>query len=60
MALLQDALQEKKFDIRLMERNISRGLLNDDEVQKALKQLPDDSANAEWISLETLKTGDVS
>ena len=58
MALLNEALQDKKFDVRVLEKNLSRGVIQDDEAQKLLKQLPDDSANAEWVNIEELEKGD--
>ncbi len=58
MTLLYDAIEEKKVDIRNLEKNLTRGSLAADELQKFVKQLPDDAANAEWISIESLQ-GDV-
>lgn len=54
MALLHEASEEKKLDIRMIERNLSRGLLSQDEVEKQAKKLPDDSDNAQWSNPETL------
>lgn len=54
MALLHEASEEKKLDIRMIERNLSRGLLSQDEVEKQAKKLPDDGDNAQWINPETL------
>ena len=54
MALLHPAVQEKKFDVRVVEKNLSRGAVTAEEVKKATDQLPDDAENAEWISVETL------
>lgn len=54
MTLLNDAIQDKKFDVRMMDKNMSRGEVTADDVQKAVKSLPDDAANAEFISVETL------
>ncbi len=53
MVLLSDAVQFKKFDTRLVERSISRGALSSSELEVALKQLPDDSENATWVSVDT-------
>ena len=53
MVLLSDAVQFKKFDTRLVERSISRGVLSSSELEAALKQLPDDAENATWISVDT-------
>lgn len=54
MVLLQDALEEKKFDARNLDRAMARNILNADEVAKLIKQLPDDGANADWMNIESL------
>lgn len=55
MALLNDSVNSKKYDVRLIERNVARGLISAKEVDDAIKNLPDDSENAEWISIESLE-----
>jgi hypothetical protein len=54
MALLHDAVGFKKLDVRMIERNIARGVITQAELDAAASQLPDDSENAEWVSLESL------
>jgi len=54
MTLLNDASLAKKFDTRVLERNVARGLAKAEEYEKFVKELPDDSANAEFISEENL------
>jgi hypothetical protein len=54
MSLLHDAVQEKKFDTRVIEKNLSRNLVRQDEYDKFVKSLPDDSNLAETISMEAL------
>jgi hypothetical protein len=54
MTLLNDAVEQKKFDTRMVERNVARQVLSQDEVEKNLKKLPDDSENAEYTSIESL------
>ncbi len=54
MTLLSDASESKKFDVRVVERNINRGRVQPQEFQQAVQSLPDDSENAEWISIESL------
>jgi hypothetical protein len=54
MTLLNDAVENKKFDTRMVERNVARQVLTQDEVEKVLKKLPDDSENAEYVSIESL------
>lgn len=51
MALLHEAINEKKLDVRVIERNVKRGDVTSTEVERSLKQLPDDAANAEYISI---------
>ena len=54
MALLHDSVDFKKLDVRLVERNIARGVVTPEELSKAVAKLPDDSENAEWVSVEAL------
>ena len=55
MTLLPDALESKKLDTRVVERNLVRGIIAQSDLDKSLKTLPDDSANAEYTNLEELK-----
>ena len=54
MALLHDAVDSKKLDVRMVERNISRGVISAEDYEKSLKKLPDDELNAEWVSIDSL------
>ena len=54
MTLLYDAIEDKKVDVRNVEKYLTRGSLPSDDYQKFLKQLPDDAANADWISIDSL------
>jgi hypothetical protein len=54
MTLLNDAMNEKKLDTRVIERNVSRGVIRAEDVQKSMKDLPDDGANAEFVSIDEL------
>jgi hypothetical protein len=54
MTLLSNASEAKKFDTRVVERNISRGTAQQDDYEKFLQELPDDAENAETISIEAL------
>ncbi len=55
MTLLHEAVDEKKFDTRMIERNLTRGVITADEADKVSKKLADDSENAAWTSLESLQ-----
>ena len=50
MPLLHDSVNEKKFDVRMVERNVQRSLVQSEEVEKFIKSLPDDAANAVAVS----------
>jgi len=54
MTLLFDATEAKKFDSRVVERNIQRGFAKADDYDKFVKDLPDESENAETVSIEAL------
>lgn len=58
MALLHEAIEEKKMDVRMVERNLLRGALTHDEAAAMSKKLTDDSENAEWVSIDELKGTD--
>jgi nitrogen regulatory protein PII len=52
MSLLHEAISEKKFDVRMLEKNLVRNVVSDKEVKTFIDQLPDDAENANFISLE--------
>lgn len=54
MTLLSDATEAKKFDIRVVDRNVARGAMKTEEYEKFSKELPDDSDNAEYVSIDAL------
>jgi hypothetical protein len=54
MSLLHDSIQEKKFDVRMLDKNLVRNVVADKEVKAHLEQLPDDSENAAYVSIEEL------
>jgi hypothetical protein len=60
MTLLHEAVESKKLDVRVVERNISRGSVRAEDYEKSLKALPDDSENAEYVNIETLAAEEVS
>ncbi|OFZ54913.1 MAG: hypothetical protein A2428_14255 [Bdellovibrionales bacterium RIFOXYC1_FULL_54_43] len=55
MTLLYEAVESKKLDVRIVERNLTRGAVSIAELEKSLNNLPDDSENAEWVTLESLQ-----
>lgn len=54
MSLLHESIVEKKFDTRMLDKNLVRNVIADKEVKAHLEQLPDDSENAEYVSIEDL------
>ncbi len=54
MALLSEAVKEKKFDIRMIKRSTSSGLVTQDEMNKNSLTLKDDSENADYTNIDTL------
>jgi len=54
MSLLHEAIHEKKFDVRMLEKNLVRNVVTDKDVKVMVEQLPDDSANAEFITLDQI------
>ena len=47
-------MADKKFDTRMVERNIQRGSLTQAELDKVLKDLPDEAANVNVVTVEAL------
>jgi hypothetical protein len=39
------------LDVRVRDRNIRKGVLDDKDVEKYLKELPDSAANAENVTI---------
>lgn len=54
MSLLHEAIEQKKLDIRMLDKNLARTVVSDKEVKTTISQLPDDSENADYISLDHL------
>lgn len=49
---LKEAMDEMKFDTRLIETKINQGLLTKEEVQKHLASLEDSAANSVALNLD--------
>jgi hypothetical protein len=54
MSLLKDAITDKIFDVRMVEKNINRGFTSDSDHQKLMKNLPDDTDAAEFVDIEAI------
>lgn len=54
MTLLHEAVEAKKLDTRMIERNVARNVIKSEELRTAHQALPDDSDNAQWMSIEAL------
>jgi len=52
MKLLNTALDEKKFDVRMIDRNLRRNFIQYEEVKKHFQALPDDEECADFTGLE--------
>lgn len=46
------------LDIRVRNRNLRKGVLDEKEVEKYLKELPDTGANAETVTLPQPAVGE--
>jgi hypothetical protein len=58
MTLLHEAVESKKLDVRVVQRNIDRGVIKAEDAEKSAKGLPDDAANAEWSNIDELAKQD--
>jgi hypothetical protein len=54
MTLLHEAVEAKKFDVRVIERNVARGVIADADAKKVVQSLPDDAEAGEWVSIESI------
>lgn len=54
MSLLHESIQEKKFDVRVVEKNLTRNVTTEKDLKAHLDALKDDSENANYISLEEI------
>lgn len=52
--LLKDGIEEKKFDTRMIDKNIFRNVVTEKEVKQIVDALPDDAENAAYISLDEI------
>jgi len=55
MSLLHDSIQEKKFDVRMLDKNLVRNVISDKDVKTHLEQLPDDAENALFTTVEEIE-----
>jgi hypothetical protein len=60
MTLLHEAVEAKKYDVRMVERNVARGMIAADDVEKAIKKLPDDAEFADYVSIDSLAGDEAS
>ncbi len=58
MTLLHDSISEKKYDTRIVEKNLGKGIVLPGDYDKAIKALPDDASNADYTNLEELADDD--
>jgi hypothetical protein len=54
MSLLHEAIQDKKFDTRMIEKNLVRNVISDKELKTSVEKLADDAENAIVISLDDI------
>jgi hypothetical protein len=54
MSLLHESIVNKKFDVRMLEKNLVRNVVSDKEVKAHLEQLPDDSENADFVNVDDI------
>ena len=54
MSLLHDSIISKKFDVRMVEKNLTRNVVTDKEVKAHLDSLQDDSDNCLTVSMDEI------
>ncbi len=58
MPLLKDCVDQKKFDVRLVEKNVARGFIEIKDVDVIMNGLPDDLELAQWVNTDELAGDD--
>ena len=53
MSVLSKALNEKSFDVRMIERGLPKGQILKQDVDKYLSKLSDDSQNALYVNTDS-------
>ena len=51
MSLLSNYLDEKEFDIRMIQRNLAHGLVLQADLDKHVKKLSDDAELGDWVNV---------
>ena len=54
MSLLHEAIDEKKFDVRMLEKNLVRNVVTEKDAKAVLDRLPDDAENAAFTNIDEL------
>lgn len=54
MSLLHEAIYDKRFDTRMLDKNLVRNVVTDKEVKAKIESLQDDAENAEFINLDEI------
>lgn len=54
MSLLNESIQNKKFDVRMVDKNLFRNVITDKDLKTHLEKLPDDSENAHYVNIEEI------
>ena len=54
MTLLSEAIKEKILDVRMLTRNLFKGVIVQEDIDKQQKTLPDDGANAEYTNVDLI------
>lgn len=44
--------ERKLYDRRVLERNVRKGLVKNNDFQSYMKSLPDETNNAQWVQLD--------
>jgi hypothetical protein len=52
MKILNKALDEKKYDVRMMHKNLQRNVIQYEDVKNHQQNLPDDSSQVDYTKLE--------
>lgn len=60
MSLLHESIDKKKFDTRVVDKNLVRSVITDAEYKQFIAKLPDDSENVQYVGVEEIDASEAA
>ncbi len=58
MSLLHESIDKKKFDTRVLDKNLVRAVITDAEYKQFVAKLPDDAENVQYVGIEEIEASE--